>query len=144
MKSPGQSPKFTFLGDSNFSTVKFQILCMCRMSYFPVNMEHFLIKSSLYTDVLFFCSVISSMRAKRGHENERRARERKIKNVCKHLWAKKGFIKSLPHVNALSLSPPRSQYIFFFPHHYPIALAVNKFISYHARLTDFEEKIDGL
>ena len=32
---------------------------MCRMSYFTVNMEHFLIKSSLYTDILFFFSVIS-------------------------------------------------------------------------------------
>ena len=27
------------------------------MSYFTVNMEHFLIKSSLYTDILFFFSV---------------------------------------------------------------------------------------
>ena len=64
-----------------------KILCMCRMSYFTVNMEHFLIKSSLYTAVLFFFSVISSMQ---GHENECRGRERKIKNFCRHLWRKKG------------------------------------------------------
>ena len=35
---------------------------------------------------------------------------RKIKNVCRHLWEKRRFIKSLPNVNASSLSPPRSQY----------------------------------
>ena len=37
---------------------------------------------------------------------------------------------------------------FFFPHPYPLALAVNKFpavfIFYHARSTDFEEKMEGL
>ena len=37
---------------------------------------------------------------------------------------------------------------FFFPHPYPLALAVNKFptvfIFYHARTTNFEEKIEGL
>ena len=36
---------------------------------------------------------------------------------------------------------------FFFPHHYPIALVVNKFllfIFYHQHSTDFEEKIEGL
>ena len=40
------------------------------------------------------------------------------------------------------------KYIFSFPHPYPFALAVNKapavFIFYHARSTDFEEKIEGL
>ena len=39
------------------------------------------------------------------------------------------------------------RYILFFPHHYPLALAVNnppRFIFYHARSTDFEEKIEGL
>ena len=37
--------------------------------------------------------------------------------------------------------------LFFFPHPYPFALAVNespRFIFYHARSTDFEEKIEGL
>ena len=57
---------------------------------------------SLYTDVvLFFFSFFSS---------EATARERKIKNVCRHLWEKRRFIKSLANVNASSLSPPRSQY----------------------------------
>ena len=36
---------------------------------------------------------------------------------------------------------------FFFPHPYPLALTVNKFptvfIFYHARSTNFEEKIEG-
>ena len=72
------------------------MLCMCRMTYFTVNIEHFLIKSSLYTDVLFFLSVISRTQAKRGHENECRARERKIKNVCRHLWRKKGLSSPSP------------------------------------------------
>ena len=54
--------------------------------------------NNLYTDVvLFFFSFFSKTWAS--------ARERKIKNDCRHLWEKKGFIKSLPHVNALSLSP---------------------------------------
>ena len=38
--------------------------------------------------------------------------------------------------------------IFFFPHPYPLALAVNKspagFFFYHARSTDSKEKIEGL
>ena len=38
--------------------------------------------------------------------------------------------------------------IFFFPHPYSLALAVNKssrlFIFYHPRSTDFEEKKEGL
>ena len=37
---------------------------------------------------------------------------------------------------------------FFLPHPYPLALAVSKspavFVFYHARSTDFEEKIEGL
>lgn len=30
--------------------------------------------------------------------------ERKIKNACRHLWGKRRFMKSLPHVNTSSLS----------------------------------------
>ena len=41
MKSPGQSPKFTFSCRLELFNRE---ICMCRMSYFTVNMEHFLIK----------------------------------------------------------------------------------------------------
>ena len=87
--------------------------------------------SSLFTDVgLFFFSFFSKTSASARKKNKER------------LWTslgKKRFIESLPHVKP---------YIFFFPHSYPLALAVTKspavFIFYHARSTDFEEKIEGL
>ena len=117
------------------------------MRYFTVNMEHFLIKSSLYTDVLFFFSVISSTRAKRGHENERRVQERKIKNVCRHLWQKKGLLSPYPmstpdHYHLLVRSIVSSS-----PTTTPLrwqSINAPWFIFYHVRSTDFEEKIDGL
>ena len=44
------------------------------------------------TQTLFYFSFSSfrkDRRAKRARENKRGARERKIKNVCRHLWEKK-------------------------------------------------------
>ena len=66
--------------------------------------------TSLYTEVvLFFFSFFPKTSASlRARENEHGARERKIKNACRHLWEKWGLLS------------------FFFPHHYPFALAVNK------------------
>ena len=74
-------------------------------------------KTSLYTDaVLLFFSFFSKTLAS---ENERGAQERKIINR-----------------------------IFSFPNLKPLSLAVSKspavFVFYHARSTDFEEKIEGL
>ena len=56
-----------------------------------------LLRISLYTDVVlfffsFFSKTSASSRAKRTRENERRARERKIKPVCRHLWEKRGLL----------------------------------------------------
>ena len=83
------------------------------------------------TQTLFYFSFRSFRRHLRARKNERGARERKIENVCRHLWEKWGLLS------------------FFFPHHYPLALSwlsINplRFIFYHLRSTDFEEKIEGL
>ena len=46
--------------------------------------------TSLYTDIaLFFFLIIGErVRANAKRNNERGAQERKIKNVCSHLWEK--------------------------------------------------------
>ena len=50
---------------------------------------------STYTRWLIFLFVVRSFRKHwRVHENERRARERKLKNVSRHPWEKKRFTKS--------------------------------------------------
>ena len=89
-------------------------------SFSPVNLSLFfdiLMHDLTYQQQLIICSlytdVLFSFRSFRVVE--RGARERKNKSI------------------------------FFFPHHYPLALAVNKspaVIFYHARSTDFEERID--
>ena len=76
------------------------------------------------TQTLFYFSF-------RSFRRHLRAREKEKYNVCRHLWEKWGLLS------------------FFFPQHYPLALSwrsINplRFIFYHLRSTDFEEKIEGL
>ena len=44
------------------------------------------------TQKLFYFSFRSFRKHRRARENERRARERKIKPVCRHLWEKRGLL----------------------------------------------------
>ena len=49
------------------------------------------------TQTLFYFSFRSFRRHQRVREqSERGARERKIKNVCRHLWEKRGFLSPSP------------------------------------------------
>ena len=80
------------------------------------------LRVSLYTDVVlfffsFFSKTSASARAKRACENKRGARDGKI---------------TLERLFSSSPTPT------------PLARAVNKSLVYHARLTDFEEKLEGL
>ena len=86
--------------------------------------------SSLFTDVgLFFFSFFSKTSA---------SARKKIKNVCRHLWEKRGLLSPSPMSNRIfssfptptlwrwrSLNPPR-------------------FLFFITCSTDFEEKIEGL
>ena len=56
-----------------------------------------------YTQTLFSFSF-------RSFRKHRRAREKEKLRTTVDIFGKKGFIKSLPHVNAFSLSPPLLQY----------------------------------
>ena len=75
---------------------------------------------SLYTDVVtFFFSFFSSAREKLARENERGPRERKIKND--HIFS------SSPNTTPLRWR----------------SINLTRFIFYHARSTDYDEKIEG-
>ena len=61
------------------------------------------------TQTLFYFSFLSFQKHRRGREQSFRARK-KNKERLQTCLEKERFIKSLPHVNASSLSPQRLQY----------------------------------
>ena len=105
-----------FLFTFSANLISIHLLFSILISFRFLSRTIFLTNLSLYTDVVlfffaFFSKTSANSRAKRARKNERGARERKIHNVCRHLWEKRGLLSpSPPYVNVSSLSPPRSQY----------------------------------
>ena len=101
---------FLFMFSANLISIylRFSILISFRF----LSRTIFLTNLSLYTDVVYLFVLFENIGE---FSSEARARERKIHNVCSHLWEKRGLLSPSPpppppHVNASSLSPPRWQY----------------------------------